>query len=149
MRNDPGTLLHDDCYDVRPEAPTLMVMASKNALVIAAARSGSTLLGLGLGSHPDAVYAGEIAMWDNKWGRFVDNDLAAGASAKHFGRRGFSPELINPPLPWRPHPDITPRAAEVEAYLGDLLSAPLRETIVGKITFPRRNSDGRSAPRVS
>lgn len=110
-------------------------MASNNVLVIAPARSGSTLLGLGLGSHPGAVYAGEIAMWGNKWGKFVDNDLARRASRRHFGRRGFSPELINPALPWRPHPNITPQTAAVEAYFRDLLSSPGPQAIVGKITF--------------
>lgn len=110
-------------------------MVRRNVLVIAPARSGSTLLGLGLGSHPCALYAGEIAMWDRKWGRFVDNDYTRAVFESHFGRNGFSPELVNPRMPWRPHPNITPQTPEVEAYLRDLLTRPNQKAIVGKITF--------------
>lgn len=107
----------------------------KNVLIIGPSRSGTTLLGAGLGSHPGARYAGDIAMWERKWGKLVNDSRTTAIFSKHFGAAGFTPETITPPLPWRPCSRTAPQTSQMRAYLTDLLTQPQPPALVGKITF--------------
>lgn len=110
-------------------------MRGKNVLIVGPSRSGTTLLGAGLGSHPAARYAGDIAMWERKWGELVNDNRTKAIFFKHFGTAGFTPGEINPPLPWRPCSWTAPQTSQMRAYLIDILTQSQPPALVGKITF--------------